>query len=95
LEIGQTPGGCEGLAAVTTEITTFHYADGALLRRNLQGPGSSYDPGDGQPQRVQCAGFSLCTDQYCTRYKIGTRGKGDIDPGNKNVGLRTVLRMSD
>ena len=34
-----------------------------------------------RPQkRVQRGGSFLCTDQYCTRYMIGTRGKGDMTP---------------
>jgi formylglycine-generating enzyme required for sulfatase activity len=46
--------------------------------------------GDDQPQRVQRGGSFLCTDQYCTRYMMGTRGKGDIDTVNNNVGFRCV-----
>jgi formylglycine-generating enzyme len=36
-------------------------------------------------------GSFLCTDQYCTRYMMGTRGKGDNDTGNNNVGFRCVV----
>jgi len=43
-----------------------------------------------QPQRVQRGGSFLCTDHYCTRYMMGTRGKGDVDTGNNNVGFRCV-----
>lgn len=64
---------------------------GAGVARNPQGPDASYDPGDDQPARVQRGGSFLCTDQYCTRYMMGTRGKGDIDTGNNNVGFRCVL----
>ena len=60
--------------------------------RYPQGPDSSYDPGDDQPQRVQRGGSFLCTDQYCTRYMMGTRGEGDFDTGNNNVGFRCVVR---
>ena len=65
---------------------------GVAVTRSPQGPDSSYDPGDDQPQRVQRGGSFLCTDQYCTRYMMGTRGKGDFDTGNNNVGFRCVVR---
>jgi len=65
---------------------------GVVVARNPQGPDSSYSSGDDQPQRVQRGGSFLCTDQYCTRYMMGTRGKGDIDTGNNNVGIRCVVR---
>jgi|GEM_PF-154021 sulfatase modifying factor 1 len=64
---------------------------GIAVVRNPQGPASSYDPGDDQPQRVQRGGSYLCTDQYCTRYMMGTRGKGDIDTGSNHVGFRCVM----
>jgi formylglycine-generating enzyme len=68
---------------------------GVGLARNPQGPDASYRPGDDQPQRVQRGGSFLCTDQYCTRYMMGTRGKGDIDTGNNNVGFRCVVGKPD
>jgi len=64
---------------------------GVVVARNPQGPDSSYDPADDQPQRVQRGGSFLCTDQYCIRYMMGTRGKGDNDTGNNNVGFRCVV----
>ncbi len=63
---------------------------GIVVARNPQGPKSSYDPGDDQPQRVQRGGSFLCTDQYCTRYMMGTRGKGDVDTGSNHLGFRCV-----
>ena len=68
---------------------------GVVVARNPLGPDSSYDPGDDQPQRVQRGGSFLCTDQYCTRYMMGTRGKGDTDTGNNNVGFRCVISAND
>jgi formylglycine-generating enzyme len=68
---------------------------GVGLPRNPQGPDASSRPGDDQPQRVQRGGSFLCTDQYCTRYMMGTRGKGDIDTGNNNVGFRCVVGKPD
>ncbi len=38
----------------------------------------------------QGGGSFLCTDQYCTRYMIGTRGKGDVDTGSNHLGFRCV-----
>ena len=64
---------------------------GIVVARNPSGPDSSFDPGDDQPQHVQRGGSFLCTDQYCTRYMMGTRGKGDFDTGNNTVGFRCVI----
>ena len=63
---------------------------GVTVARNPQGPDKSYDPGDDQPKRVQRGGSFLCTDQYCTRYMMGTRGKGDVDTGSNHLGFRCV-----
>ena len=41
-------------------------------------------------ERVHRGGSFLCTDQYCTRYMLGTRGKGDIDTGSNHLGFRCV-----
>jgi formylglycine-generating enzyme required for sulfatase activity len=60
------------------------------VARNPHGPDSSYNPEDKQPQRVERGGSFLCTDQYCTRYMMGTRGKGDFDTGCDNLGFRCV-----
>ncbi len=37
----------------------------------------------------RCGAF-LCSNEYCARYMIGTRGKGDIDTGASHVGFRCV-----
>jgi formylglycine-generating enzyme required for sulfatase activity len=59
--------------------------------RNPQGPASSYDPSEpGTKKRVQRGGSFLCTDQYCTRYIVGTRGKGETDTGCNHLGFRCV-----
>lgn len=53
------------------------------------GPADSFDPAEpGQPKRVQRGGSFLCTEQYCTRYMLGTRGKGEVRTGSNHVGLR-------
>lgn len=56
-----------------------------------RGPSSSWDPSEpGIPKRAQRGGSFLCTDQYCTRYMIGTRGKGDIHTPTNHAGFRCV-----
>lgn len=60
--------------------------------KNPQGPADSYDPDEpGIPKRIQRGGSFLCTDQYCSRYMPGGRGKGAIDTGSSHVGFRCVL----
>lgn len=58
---------------------------------NPRGPATSHDPGEpGVPKRVQRGGSFLCSDQYCTRYLVGSRGKGAIDSAGSNIGFRCV-----
>lgn len=58
---------------------------------NPSGPGDSVDPHEpGIPKRVQKGGSFLCSDQYCARYHVGSRGKGAADSGGANVGFRCV-----
>ncbi len=65
-------------------------ADGAFAR-NPQGPPSSFDPAEPtQPKRVHRGGSFLCTEEYCTRYMIGTRGKGEVSSGSNHLGFRCV-----
>ncbi len=64
--------------------------DGAVSV-NPQGPWSSHDPAEpDQPKRVHRGGSFLCTEQYCTRYMIGTRGKGEIKTASNHLGFRCV-----
>jgi sulfatase modifying factor 1 len=61
------------------------------VSKNPKGPDSSYDPAEpGLPKKVQRGGSFLCTDQYCTRYMVGTRGKGDYQSPTNHVGFRCV-----
>jgi formylglycine-generating enzyme required for sulfatase activity len=56
-----------------------------------EGPDSGFDPQEpGVPKRVQKGGSFLCSDQYCARYLVGSRGKDAVDSGASNVGFRTV-----
>ncbi|HXY49939.1 MAG TPA: formylglycine-generating enzyme family protein [Terriglobales bacterium] len=61
------------------------------VARNPQGPESSYDPAEpGERKKVQRGGSFLCTDQYCSRYILGTRGKGEVSTGTNHLGFRCV-----
>ena len=65
-------------------------AQGGVVR-NPQGPASSFDPSEpNEPKRVHRGGSFLCTDLYCTRYMIGTRGKGEVRTGSNHLGFRCV-----
>jgi formylglycine-generating enzyme len=62
------------------------------IARNPQGPDSSYDPSEPtQPKKAQRGGSFLCTDQYCSRYIVGTRGKGEVSTGTNHLGFRCVM----
>lgn len=61
------------------------------VARNPQGPDSPYDPVEPTAKkRVQRGGSFLCTDQYCSRYVVGTRGKGEVSTGTNHLGFRCV-----
>jgi len=62
--------------------------------RNPKGPEASFDPAEPDAKkRVHRGGSFLCTDQYCTRYMVGTRGKGEISTGSNHLGFRCVKSM--
>jgi formylglycine-generating enzyme len=71
-----------------------YYAQLALLggvARNPQGPDSPFDPSEPkEKKRVHRGGSFLCTDQYCSRYIVGTRGKGEVSTGTNHLGFRCV-----
>ena len=59
--------------------------------KNPQGPSESFDPSEPRiPKRSTRGGSFLCTDQYCTRYMVGTRGRAEPDSGAVHVGFRIV-----
>jgi len=61
------------------------------VARNPQGPDTSFDPAEpAQHKRVHRGGSFLCTDQYCSRYIVGTRAKGEPDTGTNHLGFRLV-----
>ncbi|MES2390700.1 MAG: formylglycine-generating enzyme family protein [Acidobacteriota bacterium] len=62
-----------------------------VIARNPRGPASSLDPGEpGMAKRVQRGGSFLCTEAYCTRYMVGTRGKGEVSSASNHIGFRCV-----
>ena len=61
---------------------------------NPQGPPDSYDPNEpGARKRVQKGGSFLCSDRYCSRYLVGSRGRGAVDSGGSNIGFRCVKSL--
>jgi len=61
------------------------------VARNPAGPPDSFDPQEpGVKKRVNRGGSFLCSDQYCSRYVLGSRGKGEPDTGTSNLGFRCV-----
>jgi sulfatase modifying factor 1 len=70
-------------------------AASGTVARNPAGPASSYDPDEpGEPKKVHRGGSFLCTDQYCSRYMVGTRGKGEVSTGTNHLGFRLVSAAS-
>jgi len=61
------------------------------VAHNPQGPASSFDPDEpGVAKHVQRGGSFLCTSQYCSRYLVGTRGKGETSSASNHIGFRCV-----
>jgi formylglycine-generating enzyme required for sulfatase activity len=59
---------------------------------NPTGPASSFDPVEpNEHKRVQRGGSFLCNPQYCSRYIVGTRGKGEPNTGTNHLGFRCVM----
>lgn len=58
---------------------------------NPQGPDGSDDPQEpGIPKKGLRGGSFLCSAQYCTRYLVGSRGRGSLDSSASNIGIRCV-----
>jgi len=61
------------------------------VARNPTGPHESSDPSEpGVAKHVTKGGSFLCTDQYCSRYMPGGRGKEATDTGTNHLGFRLV-----
>jgi len=71
-------------------------ASSGEVSQNPQGPESSFDPAEPtEKKRVHRGGSFLCTDLYCTRYMVGTRGKGEHRTASNHVGFRCVKNSKD
>ena len=65
-------------------------AEGGVAR-NPTGPADSYDPAEpAEKKRIHRGGSFLCTDAYCTRYMVGTRGKGETRTASNHLGFRCI-----
>ena len=55
-----------------------------------------FDPAEpSEKKRVHKGGSFLCNEQYCTRYIVGTRGKGEVNTGSNHLGFRCVQAPRD
>jgi sulfatase modifying factor 1 len=65
------------------------------VARNPQGPPTPFDPSEPtEKKKVHRGGSFLCTDRYCSRYIVGTRGKGEVSTGTNHLGFRCVKDVS-
>jgi len=66
-------------------------ANSGDVARNPQGPDAPFDPSEpNERKKTHRGGSFLCTDQYCSRYMVGTRGKGEVSTGTNHLGFRCV-----
>lgn len=100
--VARYPANAYGLYDITGNVwqwtadwySTDYYAQLSSSRhiaRNPRGPESANDPDEpGVAKRVQRGGSFVCTEQYCTRYIVGTRGKGEVNSPTNHIGFRCV-----
>ena len=87
---------CRATSGNGAAIGTGHdyYAELAKagdLTINPKGPDTPFDPSEpDEKKRVHRGGSFLCNDQYCSRYIVGTRGKGEVNTGTNHLGFRCV-----
>jgi len=69
-----------------------YLADAALgLAHNPRGPAASFDPAEpAVSKRVMRGGSFLCSGEYCARYLVAARGKGEPSTGSNHLGFRCV-----
>lgn len=61
------------------------------VAENPPGPDSSFDPAEpNEKKRVHRGGSFLCNDHFCSRYMVGTRGRGEINTATNHLGFRCV-----
>ena len=84
-------GAATGIGPTLTRGRSWRAAWRAI-RRDRTRP---YDPAEPtEKKRVHRGGSFLCTDQYCTRYMVGTRGKGEVRTASNHLGFRCVQSAS-
>jgi formylglycine-generating enzyme len=70
----------------------YYQLTSTTVAKNPQGPDDSLDPYEpGVAKKVQRSGSFMCSDQYCVRYIVGSRGKGEVFSSSSNVGFRCAL----
>ncbi|MFI5183025.1 MAG: formylglycine-generating enzyme family protein [Vicinamibacteria bacterium] len=70
-------------------------AASGVVVRNPKGPDAPLDPSEPtEKKRAHRGGSFLCTDQYCSRYMVGTRGKGETSTATNHLGFRCVKAPS-
>ena len=66
-------------------------ASAGTIAVNPRGPSESRDPSEPTvAKRVQRGGSFLCSNQYCARYLVGSRGRGEPSSGGNHLGFRCV-----
>jgi formylglycine-generating enzyme required for sulfatase activity len=71
-----------------------YYAELAKLggvARNPKGPDEPFDPSEPtERKRVHRGGSFLCSSTFCTRYLVGSRGRGEVSTATNHLGFRCV-----
>ncbi len=80
-------GSATGIAPTITRSSLRRPASRAIHRAPRH---RSIPAEPGVPKRVHRGGSFLCTDQYCSRYMVGTRSKGEVTTGTNHLGFRCV-----
>jgi formylglycine-generating enzyme len=61
------------------------------VAENPPGPDSSFDPAEpNEKKRVHRGGSFLGNDHFCSRYMVGTRGRGEVNTATNHLGFRCV-----
>ncbi len=71
-----------------------YYQKSTVEIRNPKGPSTTNDSTEpGIMKKVHRGGSFLCTEQYCSRFIMGTRGKGEWRTGTNHVGFRCIKEV--